>query len=337
MIDSSGRDIHVLRFFSSFVSVSHGRVIHVSEPSMQYCPLAAHFYKDLKNARTLGKDSIKSAVKSAIESKIEEYGFFTSKRKLLHDAISVPYGASEMIMSALKKQKIDSAVVVCDGAGTVVTDDARVVQGIGGRMNSLLLTSPIKEVIARLRELKCCIVFPGALIGQAEGVEKAVEAGYRKIAVTVCGHDSGVLKRIRRLESSNSVSVVILSVCTTGISAEMIKEILGNSDIVWSCASDEVRRTVGACAKLQISNAIPVFALTRKGLDFISAYSDDAEAVSGLTAGKQYLISNQPGGRKIKLGGNNCFLREEVLPVLKERVLHGSDERMGTEGTGIKA
>jgi len=36
---------------------------------------------------------------------------------------------------------------------------------------------------------------------------------------------------------------------------------------------------------------------------------------------KQYLISNEPVGEKVKLGSLNSFLREEKLPVLFEKSL----------------
>ncbi len=319
MINTIERDIHVLRYFSSFISVSQGKVIHVSDPAIRACPLASHLYKGFKGIDSSDKEALKLQIKKAIESKIRDYGLFTAKRKLLSGETAIAFGASEMIMVALKKKTIDAAVIVCDGAGTIVTDNAEVVQGVGGRMNSLLLTSPIKGIITRLKELNCHVVFANALIDQAKGVEKAIEAGYKKIAVTVSGHDSEIIKRIRRLGSSGNVTVTILVVCTTGISGEKIEDIRDHADIVWSCASRDIRRTIGAIALLQISKQIPVFVLTHKGLDFISAYADNNAQLSGLNAGKQYLISNETGGRKVRLGANNCFLREETLPVLSGR------------------
>lgn len=319
MMNTIERDVHVLRYFSSFISVSEGRVIHVSDPTLMFCPLASHLYKGFKDTDGADKEALKLEIKSAIESKIRDYGFFTSQRKLLHGETVIAFGASEMLMFALKKKTIDAAVIVCDGAGTVVTDNAEVVQGIGGRMNSLLLTSPIKEIIARLKELNCHVVFASALIDQVKGVEKAIESGYKKIAVTVSGHDSEILKRIRRLEASGNVTVTILAVCTTGISKEKINGIRDHADIVWSCASWDIRKTIGAMALLQVSKQIPVFVLTQKGIDLITAYADDSEHLSGLNTGKQYLISNEAGGRKVRLGEHNCFLREETLPVLSEK------------------
>lgn len=309
-------DIHILRYFSSLISVSNGKVVNVTEPKLEFCPLASHLYKGLKNSKGADKNTVKQEIKNVIESKIRDYGFFTSQRKLLHCDTAIPYGASEMLMFALKKRAVDAVVVVCDGAGTVITDNSEVVQGIGARMNSLLFTSPIKEIISNLKKLNCHVVFNNALINQAEGVKRAVEAGYKKIAVTVNGRDAGQLKEIRQFASANNVSVTILVVCTTGITSGKIEQIRDYADVVWSCTSLDVRQKIGAAALLQISKQIPVFVLTKKGMDFTAFYADDKSFLSGLDEHKQYLVSSEPGGSKTKLGIYNCFLREERLPVL---------------------
>lgn len=319
------RDIHVLRYFSSFVSVLDGKVIFVSDPVLSYCPLAGYLYKGFKDSKGADKDTLKLKIKETIESKISEYGFFTAKRALLSGETAIAYGASEMLMFALEKKAIDAAVVVCDGAGTVITDSARLVQGIGARMHSIVMTSPIKEVIGRLKELRALVVFSNALIDQAQGVEEAAKAGYKKIAVTVAGHDAEILARIRGLESLYGVEVTILVVCTTGVNGAKIEEIGRYADIVWSCASAGVRAKIGAAALVQISKQIPVFVLTRGGMDFIAAYAGDAAFIAGLDERKRYLISNEPGKLKIKLGARNCYLREETLPVLSGRSFEMSD------------
>jgi len=312
------RDIHIVRYFSSFVSVSKGKVINVTDPKISFCPLAHHFYKGFKNIDPSDTEAIKKEIKNAIESKIKNYGFFTSQRKLIREDIAIPYGASEMLMFALKKETIDAAVVVCEGAGTIITDKAEVVQGIGARMNNLLLTSPIKEIIMCLKELKCHVVFDNALINQATGVEKAIENGYTKIAVTVSGHDVEKLKEIRRLESLSGATITILVVCTTGIAQARIDQIHRHADLVWSCASLDIRQKIGEVALLQVSKQIPVFVLTQKGIDFLAAYADHDAPLRDLDRYKQYLISNEPVGEKIKLGATCSFLREKKLPALSE-------------------
>ncbi|MBU1726421.1 MAG: DUF2099 family protein [Candidatus Omnitrophica bacterium] len=308
------RDIHVLKYFSSFVSVSDGRVIFVSDPKISFCPLASHFYKGFCGAKT-DKQGLKQAIRNVIELKIREYGFFTANRDLNTREIQVPYGASEMLMFALRRKAIEAAVIVCDGAGTVITDNGEAVQGIGARMNSLLFTSPISNTMRTLKELGCHAVFDNALIDQAKGVEKAIEAGYKKIAVTLSGNNCEKLKEIRRVEAENGVEVTVLVVCTTGVSEGKIEEMRRYADIVWSCASLDIRKIIGACAWLQISKQIPVFVLTKRGADLVSSYAEDSSFLSELSRQKQYLISNENRGRKVRLGVYNCFLREEKLPV----------------------
>jgi hypothetical protein len=43
--------------------------------------------------------------------------------------VAVPYGASEMMMYALRRGDLDAVVTVCDGAGTVVTANPELVRG----------------------------------------------------------------------------------------------------------------------------------------------------------------------------------------------------------------
>lgn len=315
MRKSGERDIHVLRYFSSFVSVSDGKVIHVTEPSLTYCPLAGHFYGDIGG---LDKQAVRSAIRRVVESKIRDHGFFTPKRNLISKDAAVPCGASEMMMAALRKRAIDAVVVVCDGAGTIVTDSPKVVQGIGARMNSLLLTSPIRETMNRLKKLGCHIVFDHALIDQAQGVRKAIDAGYRRIAVTVTGHDSDKIEAIRQMDS-DKIEVTILVVCTTGVAEDKIDKIRRHADLVWSCASKEVRQAMGAQAILQISKQIPVFVLTQRGIDLCAAVAQDGTPLAGLAKGRQYLVSHELRGHEVRFGLYRGFLREEKLPVLSKK------------------
>jgi putative methanogenesis marker protein 8 len=120
-------------------------------------------------------------------------------------------------MYAMKERIIDSAVVVCDGAGTVVVDKPEIVQGIGARMNGLFYTSPIGNIIKRLKETGADVVFPDAKINQTEGIIKAAELGYKKIAVTVNACMDDNLSEIRKIERDRNISVVLLVICTTGI------------------------------------------------------------------------------------------------------------------------
>ncbi len=309
------RDIHVLKYFSSFVSVSYGKVINITDPTLNFCPLAEHLYKDFSGIRGNDKAAIKNAIKKAIELKIKDYGFFTDDRKLSYGDVSIPYGASEMLMFALRKNAIDAAVVVCEGAGTVITDAPEIVQGIGARMNSLLLTSPIKGIIGKLKTAGCRIVSENALIDQFQGAREAIKAGYKTIAVTVSGDSAENLKRLRLLEKENGVKIILLAVCTTGVDRDKIALIGDYADLVWSCASFDVRQMIGPLSIMQLSKQIPVFVLTKNGVNFVSAYADESQLINSLDTKKQYLFSNEYSKQCVHLGSFKVFISESKLPV----------------------
>jgi putative methanogenesis marker protein 8 len=180
-------DLHLVRYYSSFAAISAGKVIGLTKPRMSYCPLANYLNKGVFSSDKYNAEKIMNAVKASIEKKIAEFGFFTGKRQIIRKDIAVPFGASEILMSCLKKEIIDVAVVVCDGAGTVIADKPEIVQGIGARMNGLFYTTPIKEVMKKLEKKGCSFISCGGKIDQIKGIKKAVSLGYKNIAVTING------------------------------------------------------------------------------------------------------------------------------------------------------
>jgi len=323
-MDGQRRDIHVVRYFSSYVSVSRGRVINITEPTMTYCPLAGHFYKEFFPKKGADTAAVKTFIRRAIESKIREFGLFTARRRITCSKPAVPFGASEMMMFALRKRAIGAAVVVCEGAGSVITDDPAVVQGIGARMNTLLITSPIKAIIAQLKKRNCRIVFESGLIDQVEGARTAADSGFKKIAVTVAASQSDILEQLRFVEKEKDVAITILAICTTGVGAEGLSRIRQYADIVWACGSAEVRETIGSAAILQISMQIPVFVLTSRGLAFAAAYAREKSAFAPIRGRKQYVVSHDHIGKQIHMGGAAVNLRAARLPVLsRKKPIHG--------------
>lgn len=311
------RDLHIIRFYSSYIAISNGRIIEVTDPCMSYCPLASSLYRDLN--LTDNPSLVKEAIKKAIESKISEFGYFTEGRELFSRNIAIPYGASEILMYALEKKFIDAAVVVCDGAGTVIVDRPEIVQGIGARMNGIFYTSPIKGIIRKLEKTGSHVVFEDGNIEQVRGVEKAASLGYKKIAVTINASMYAPFNLIKKIESDFKVSVVSLAICTTGISINKIQEIGKYSDVIWSCGSGQLRKIIGRKAIIQLSKKIPVFIMTKKGLDLISSYSSDETLIKNLDLSKQYIIAGDCRGKKIKMGIFNTYLDEVVLPVRHEK------------------
>lgn len=67
---------------------------------------------------------------------------YTENRIFEYPKDVVSFGASEMLMDSMNEGIIDCAVVVCDGAGTVIVPHAEMVQGIG---------IPCLELLERVR------------------------------------------------------------------------------------------------------------------------------------------------------------------------------------------
>jgi len=307
-------DLHISRMMHAFVVVSHGEVVKVTEPRLAYCPLVAILY-----ARPGGcsdREQLRQMVVEMTHEKIATFGHFTARRELRRSDIAVPYGASEMMMRAMQSGFLDCAVTVCDGAGTVVADRPERVQGIGARMNGLFYTSPIPAVIERLRRHGCRVPFASeAAIDQVAGARHAAEQGYRRIAVTVNGYLGGPLAELRRIEREHGVRVVIIVVCTTGASRARVQEMREHADMVWSCGSAGVRQVVGSASLVQVSTAIPVFAVSPTGVRFLACYSDSPELFAGLDLGRQYLIAGNVSGTAIRMGEMKTFIAEHPLPV----------------------
>jgi len=320
-LNNDFKDIHIIRFYSSYVLIANGRVVEVTDPCMKYCPLAGFLYKDIN--LTDNPSLVKKSIKRAIESKISKFGYFTEQRELFSRDIAIPYGASEILMYALKKKFIDAVIVVCDGAGTVIVDKPEIVQGIGARMNGVFYTSPIKGIIKKLKEEGSYVVFQDGAISQIKAIKKAASLGYKNIAVTINASMDEPLDMIRKIESDLKISVTALAICTTGLNIDRIQEVGKYTDIVWSCASRKLRMIIGKKAIAQLSRKIPVFILTKKGLNLVSSYSSNENLIKNLDLSKQYIITGDLKGKNLKMGIFNTYLNETMLPVRhkKEPVL----------------
>ena len=299
---SDKADLHITRVMGAFVVISEGRIIEIDRTSaLQYCPL-----QNLLSGKSIEK---------YVQEKIVKFGHFTAERKIMRSSIGVPFGTSEMFMYALRKNVLDCAVIVCDGAGTVITSDPEIVQGIGARMNGLFHTTPIPRIQNSLRN-KRCILFDNAVIDQCRGLNVAIDHGYSKIGMTINGCHGENPRNIRQTEKAASVKVSVATVCTTGIDKEGANNIVKQTDMAWSCASKHMRDT-GWKALLQVTLGIPVFVYTAKGLEILASYSDKAGAkiLTNLNLQKQYLLSSVPGKRKVQLGKKCLYLSEAVLPI----------------------
>jgi len=285
------RDIHLVRYFSSLITISDGKVIKVTKPAISHCPLAGFFNGGLKESAGFSPTRLKNEIKKVIEGKIARFGFCAKDRMLWKDEAVVPYGASELIFHGLKNNAIDGGVVVCDGAGTVITDIPQVIQGIGAWMHTIFKTSYIPEVAGKLRRYGCHILDKKGRIDQRAGVVEAVKKGYKRIALTLNVFGDESLKDVRALESRHGISIIILAVCTTGIKKRRLIEIEKYADMVWACHSGDIKDQLGKKAIKTLSGASPVYVLTEKGVKLISGYSPNIFELRKKIKGK-YEIKN---------------------------------------------
>lgn len=311
------KDLHITRKACALVAISDGNVIKMEKPQVHHCPL----FTTLFSYNEINEKS----VEQKFDWQCREWGMFTCHRKVCDEKILVPFGASEMIMYALKKKSVDAAVVVCDGAGTVITSNPAVVQGIGAYMNGLFYTTPIPEVILNIEKNGSIVLSPkNAELDQFKGVKSALEKGFKKIVVTVRGDEEKTIQKIRKLQEeltkNNDIKIIILAICNTGISKKQAEVIRHNCDLAWACASKYIRDVAGPDAVLQVGMKIPVFVLTDNGLDFVISYSSDPvlrEKLIGKT-GKHYITSGkfEEGAIKVRMGKFSVFLYEtDKLPV----------------------
>lgn len=239
------------------VVVKDGKVIEVGEPEVEWCPIFA---------KVRGIQKITSEeVRKNMEFRISDFGMFTDKRKLeLEDFVG--FGASEIMMTGLRRGLLDTTVTACEGAGTVISNNPTLVQGMGGRMSGLVETEPIEGIINGIAERGGIVLDPStAKLDSVAGVKKAAELGYKKIAVTAPFGETA--KELRKLEAELGLDLIIIGVHVTGLSKEDTQILIENADITTSCASKYMRELVKPLA--QVGTAVPLFALTQKGKELV--------------------------------------------------------------------
>lgn len=246
------------------VRISESRGVEVlSEPLVDYCPLHEALYGT--------KQVDVEAVRKSVEAKISGFGFCCGNRAFDAEPI-VAYGASEMMRFWLEKGLVDCAVVVCEGAGTVITANGRLVQAIGARLTGIIKTSPIREVIGHVEaEGGFVLDKANARIDQVEGVKRAFDLGFKRVAVSIAGFQAEAISAVRRFEAGADVDALVFSVCNTCVGKANVKHI-AKADVACASASKLVREGIGSKALLQLGVTIPVYALTAKGKRLVLAY-----------------------------------------------------------------
>ncbi|MBC7114935.1 MAG: DUF2099 family protein [Archaeoglobi archaeon] len=254
---------HTIMCCGSLVRICDSEIEVLDKPRTRRCPLVRALY----GYERIDRDVVKEIVRRKIETK----GFATGNREFSSE-IRVLFGASEMIMAALEEGLFDCAVVVSEGAGTVITSNGELVQMIGAFLNGIVSTSPVKGIIEKIKENGGIILDErSAEIDQAEGVRTAFQKGFRRIAVTVAGFRSQEIAEIRKIEKELSCDITVFTVCTTRATEEDEQNLM-LSDLIWSCNSRIVRERIAKKSIFQIGVSIPVFALTEKGKRVILNY-----------------------------------------------------------------
>lgn len=249
---------HVMELFGKTrVVVKDGKVVEVGEPVADWCPV----FSKVSNVSRLTPEE----AKKNMEYRIQELGMFTPGRRFDY-GIFVNFGASEIMMTGLRRGLIDSTVTVCDGAGTVITDNPELVQGMGALMSGLIETEPIEEIIAGI-ESRGGIVLDKekAGIDQVSGLFKACELGYKNIAVSVISPSEA--RKLRSIEKENGINLILIGAHLTGIQSGEADELIKKMDIITGCASKTVRLMIHPV--LQAGTSVPMFALTLKGKELI--------------------------------------------------------------------
>jgi putative methanogenesis marker protein 8 len=194
---------------------------------------------------------------------------YTPQRQLEMDEKPVSFGASEIAMDAMSDGLVDAAVVVCEGAGTVIVTRPEVLQALGAHMTGLIRTEAIPEIQRGLEERGCILLDEACTIDQVKGYAKAVNLGYKKIMVTITGWRDFEARQLWEMGKVSKVPPIVFAVHNTGIDEAQAEVLAKYSDIVWACASKAVRDVVGKVAKIQMGVSIPAFAVSDVGKKLI--------------------------------------------------------------------
>ena len=247
----------------SQITIKDGKVVDVTEPEVEYCPLFDHH----RGIKKLTKEEIAEN----IQFRIDDFGMCTANRQLrMKDFLS--FGISEIMCTLLDEGEIDCVVMVLEGCGTVIVTEPELVQGIGGRVSGLVKTSPIPELVPEIGEDNI-VNIKTAEINQIEGIKNAIKQGYKNIAVTVALASD--IDGINKLKSENpDVNIYDFVVHTSKRSAEDTRKLFDGCDVATGCASKNMRE-IGYNESVKIvGQSIPIFAKTEDGKRFLEMRLD---------------------------------------------------------------
>lgn len=254
------KDRHVIETLGKVrVVIENGEITEVGSSDMKYCPMfhAMHGVEELNE----------EFIRKNINFRINDFGMCTPERVVEMDDL-VTVGISEILKTNMEKGNIDCVVGACDGAGTLLMTNPRIVQGVGGRVSGLVSTTPIPEVIEKLEEKDCVILNPEtAELNQLEGLKLALDRGYKNIAITIL--PSPMVEEIRNYPVDDGVNVYIFVAHTTGASADEVKMLFENADIVTACASKAIDEYADEYEPYYYGVKVPIFCASDDGRRFL--------------------------------------------------------------------
>ena len=255
-------DRHVIETLGKVkVVIENGEIVEVGSSDMKYCPMfhAMHGVEELDE----------EFIRKNINFRMDDFGMCRPERIVeMDDAITV--GISEILKTNMELGNIDCVVGACDGAGTLVMINPRLVQGVGARVSGLISTTPIPEVIENIEAAGGVVLDPEtAELNQLEGLKMAIEQGYKEIAITVI--PSPLIKQIREYPVPEDVNVYLFVAHTTGVSYEEAEMLFENADIVTACASKAIDAYTDEIKPYYYGLKVPIFCASEKGREFLDA------------------------------------------------------------------
>ena len=177
---------HLVEMAKALVGIKDGKIDVLTDPQIKHCPLRKDIYG-------FEEESRETITKIPAESAIRDLGMYGPARILEMEEKPVSFGASEILTDAIAERPVDAAVVVCEGAGSVVVKRPEVLQAVGAHMVGLLRTECVPEVRTGLVERGCLLLDESdklkeqCVIDQVAGYQKALSVRIQED----CGHCCG--------------------------------------------------------------------------------------------------------------------------------------------------
>ena len=247
-------DRHVIEALGKAeVVIENGKITYIGEPVVDYCSI-------FDNGRHNG-DLTKEFIKSNINKRIDEFGMCTPQRSIdVEDTMS--FGTSETLKTNMINGNVDCVVGACEGVGTLLIDDAELVQGVGGRVSALISTTPIDEVMDKVGREN--VLNPEtAELNPLKGLEMAIERGYKNIAITIIPTE--MVKDLRQYPKPEDVNIYIFVAHTTNVSKKEADMLFDYADVISGCSSINIRETAEERKPYYAGKKVPLYAVTENG------------------------------------------------------------------------